>query len=208
MRVKICGLTRLQDAELALSLGATELGFIFAPSPRKITLAVAQVMRASLGPEAQMVGVFADQDLNSMLEIVEAASLNAVQLHGRETAAGIEALKLKVPGLRIIKAIPEKEGTLTLNPLDYKMCAALLFDSSGSHFMPAERRPITTKILSTMPFYLAGGLSAQNILSLIDLHQPYGVDLSSGVESSPGIKDPTLLKELFSLLKDSACLPQ
>jgi phosphoribosylanthranilate isomerase len=206
MRVKICGITRYQDGQLALALGATELGFIFAPSPRKITVDQAIKIRSELPLAASVIGVFVNEEMDKILEIVQNVNLQGVQLHGNETPEDVAFLKLERPDLIIMKSIGVRGNEFSLDASVYDACHALVFDSAGSHLNPDERKSIDTQINSTRPFYLAGGLNPKNVLQLINRHRPFGIDLSSGLESSPGIKDELLLKELFSVLKDSQCI--
>ena len=207
MRVKICGITRYQDGKLALALGATELGFIFAPSPRKITIEQAKHIRSELPPEASVIGVFVNEKMDKILEVAKEVNLQGVQLHGDETPEDVAFLKREKSDLIIFKSIGVTGNKFSLDPSTYNSCDALVFDSAGSHLNPSERKSIKTKITSNLPFYLASGLNPRNILELINRHRPFGIDLSSGLESSPGIKDELLLKELFSVLKESKCIP-
>lgn len=202
MRVKICGLTRLLDAQAALDLGATELGFIFAQSPRQVSVDAATKMVKELKGDKRIFGVFVNETLELILSTINKVGLNGVQLHGQESIDLIYALKRIKPDLLVIKTIPVTENKMTLNPEIYKSCDALLFDCGGSHLYPAERGVINTEIISPIPFFLAGGLNPENINERISKYSCMGVDLSSGVESSPGIKDLSLLQKLFSSLKD------
>jgi phosphoribosylanthranilate isomerase len=207
VRVKICGITRYQDGKLALALGATELGFIFAPSPRKITIEQAKHIRSELPPETSVIGVFVNEKMDKILEVAKEVNLQGVQLHGDETPEDVAFLKREKSDLIILKSIGVTGNKFSLDASAYDSCDALVFDSAGSHFNPSERKSIETKITSNLPFYLAGGLNPKNVLELINRHMPFGIDLSSGLESSPGIKNELLLKELFSVLKESKCIP-
>jgi phosphoribosylanthranilate isomerase len=207
MRVKICGLTRIQDAKLALELGATELGFIFAASPRMISIETAKEMRSELPKEAKVFGVFVNEKVEKIIEIVKLVSLQGVQLHGQESPQEIASLKQKCPDLLVMKAIGVNGNKLLLEPEKYWQCDSLIFDSAGSHFNPVQRSSFDFEINYSGNFYLAGGLTSKNILNKINKYQPFGIDLSSGVESSPGIKDSNLLNELFLKLKEAKCIP-
>lgn len=206
MRVKICGLTRIQDAELALQLGATELGFIFASSPRMISIETAKEIRSRLPHDAMVIGVFVNEKMEKIIEVVQKVSLQGVQLHGQETPEEIAFLKHTCPDLFVMKAIGVYGNKLSLDPEKYSQCDTLVFDSAGSHFKPEERTSIEVEINYAGNFYLAGGLTTQNVLTQINKYRPFGIDLSSGVESSPGIKDSNLLKELFFNLKEAKCI--
>lgn len=206
MRVKICGLTRIQDAELALQLGATELGFVFAASPRMVSVEMAKGMRSILPIAANVIGVFSNEKMERVLEVVQNISLQGVQLHGQETPEEVAFLKQKCPDLIIMKAIGVSGNKFSLDASRYAFCDSLIFDSAGSHFKPEERTSIESEINYSGPFYLAGGLNPKNVLTQINKYRPFGIDLSSGVETSPGIKDSDLLKELFLNLKEAKCI--
>jgi phosphoribosylanthranilate isomerase len=205
MRVKICGLTQTKDAQLAWDLGATELGFIFAPSPRQISLETAKSICLSLPSEARVVGVFVDEKNDVILDVAQALNLKVIQLHGNEKPDDILYIKSQRPDLFVMKVISVGKDVM-MDPLVYQASDAFLFDSIGSHFSPEERKPIENKNLKELtggkPFYLAGGLNASNLLERIERLRPQGIDISSGVEKSPGIKDEKLMREIFSLLKD------
>lgn len=205
MRVKICGLTRLTDAILAYELGATELGFVLAKSPRQISISKLKEIIGQLPKSAMTIGVFVNESPENILNIVEETNLRGVQLHGEEKPEDLIYLKEKRPDLFILKAIGVKKNTFTLGPENYSHADAILFDSVGSHFTPSERGPIESDLLCNQKFsksfYLAGGLKASNLLALIQKYKPNGIDLSSGVEIYPAIKDEQLLRDLFSILK-------
>lgn len=202
MKVKICGLTRIEDAQLAIELGATELGFIFAKSPRQISVSKALEIREKMPDFVNVFGVFVNEKAEEMVRIAEVVGLTGLQLHGQESAEEILRIRELNADLIIMKAIGVKEQEYVLDPSLYSNCDALLFDSAGSHFKTEERGVIQKTLLSDKPFFLAGGLNSQNTVALIEKHRPHGIDLSSGVESSPGIKDDYLLKNFFSVIKD------
>lgn len=206
MRVKICGLTRIQDAQLALELGATELGFIFAPSPRKISIQLAKEIRSQLPNRTNVIGVFVDEKIEKIIDVIREVPLQGVQLHGQETPEEISLLKRACPDVLIFKTLGVNEDKLSKDPNRYDQCDAILFDSAGSHFKPENRTSIDDEITYGGKFYLAGGLTAKNVITQINKYRPFGIDLSSGVESSPGIKDSHLLQELFLKLKEAKCI--
>jgi len=206
MRIKICGITRSQDAKLAISLGATELGFIFAPSPRKMTSEQARNIRSELPLAAKVIGVFVNEKMSVILEVAQNVSLQGIQLHGLETPADIAFLKQERPDLIIMKSIGVDGDRFSLDATKYDACDSLVFDSAGSHLKSQERTSIESEINYSRKFYLAGGLNPKNILNQINKYKPYGIDLSSGVESAPGIKDEGLLEELFLNLKEAKCI--
>jgi phosphoribosylanthranilate isomerase len=207
MKVKICGLKNYKDANFALSLGATELGFIFAKSPRAIDVMDAKLICRNLPENAMTIGVFKDESFDQMSETIQEVGLKGIQLHGSETPEVIKSLKMKFPALVVFKAIGVKEESFSLNPENYSMCDALIFDSSASHFHPHLRSPINSKKLESticsQPIYLAGGINPDNVSDLISRYRPSGIDVSSGIEIAPGIKDQRLMQNLFLRLKDT-----
>ncbi len=191
--IKICGLTRAEDALLAWELGASALGFVFHPaSPRNVTATQVSAIRRHLPPEAFCVGVFVDRAPEEVNAVAQRAGLHAVQLHGHETPQHCRAIRLPV-----IKAIrKEDEGRLG----DYDV-AAFLLDAAhpllpGGTGQKADWA-LAARIAQSKPLILAGGLNATSIQKAIATVHPSGLDLSSGVESAPGIKDSALLKSLF-----------
>ena len=192
--VKICGLTRLEDARLAWDCGASALGFVFHPaSPRAVTARRVRELRRGLPAEAFCIGVFVDVDPARINAIAEEAGLDAVQLHGRETPEICAALTR--PILKAIRA--EDESRLA----DYPV-AAFLLDAAhpalaGGTGQKADWH-LAARIAQRRPLILAGGLNPSNILEAIQCVRPTGLDVCSGVEAAPGIKDAELLKSLLA----------
>jgi phosphoribosylanthranilate isomerase len=192
-RVKICGITRAEDAQLAARLGAWAVGFIFWPrSPRAITTEAARAIVRELPPLVTPVGVFVNEAPAVMNDVAREVGLGAVQLHGDETpgiVAAIDARVIKAVSVETLSAHvwpdrvtllvdvhdPERRGG-TGQTADWRRAAAL-----------AERRPIV----------LAGGLAPHNIGEALRVVAPAAVDVSSGVESAPGIKDAVRVRALF-----------
>ena len=190
MFIKICGMTREEDALLATALGADAVGFVFAPSARQIAPQVARDIARQLPGDILTVGVFRDESAERVVEIVNGAGLRAAQLHGHESPAECRFVAERVP--ITIKAIPA--GSPDLERFDDFGADLLMLDSpipgSGEVFdwSLAEGAP------GNRPMLLAGGLDPGNVASAIERVAPYGVDVSSGVESRPGRKDPRLLR--------------
>ena len=190
MFIKICGITREEDALLATALGADAVGFVFAPSARQIAPQVARDIARQLPGDILTVGVFRDESAERVVEIVNGAGLRAAQLHGHESPAECRFVAERVP--ITIKAIPA--GSPDLERFDDFGADLLMLDSpipgSGEVFdwSLAEGAP------GNRPMLLAGGLDPGNVASAIERVAPYGVDVSSGVESRPGRKDPRLLR--------------
>ncbi|MFZ4714214.1 MAG: phosphoribosylanthranilate isomerase [Bacteriovoracaceae bacterium] len=206
MKVKICGITNFNDATLALELGADAIGFILAPSPRQISVTQLQAITCQLPDKAFTVGVFVNEKPENILKIVQLTGLKAVQLHGQEKKEDLVFLKAQMPNLILLKAIAIQKNSFTINPDQYSFADILLFDSAGSHFSPELRKPIDSDILALSPytknFFLAGGLNIDNIEDMITRYNPSGVDISSGIEISPGKKDAQLMKKIILISKN------
>jgi len=186
--VKICGITREEDALLAVAMGADAVGFVFAPSKRQIAPSVAGDIIKRLPPEILTVGVFRDEAPARVVEIVNTTGLRAAQLHGHETAEGSTWVRERVPF--VIKAF--SAGSPELTRASSYRADAVLIDSprpgSGQVFdwALAQGQPLNIRTI------LAGGLNPQNVGAAIRQVRPWGVDVATGVESSkgePGLKD-------------------
>lgn len=200
VRVKICGITNLEDAQAAVEWGADALGFVFAPSPRQVTPRQVSQIVTKLPPFVYKVGVFVDQKLEEVQEIMSACGLDLAQLHGSESPDYCEAL---FP--RVIKSFRVKdESVLTLLP-QYKANAYLLdsYDiirkGGTGHSFDWQ---IAKQATRYGPIILSGGLNPDNVLQAISLVQPYAVDVSSGVEASPGKKDHNRLRAFLRVVKE------
>jgi phosphoribosylanthranilate isomerase len=202
-RVKICGVTRWEDARLACDLGASALGFNFYErSPRAIAPAAAWDIIRRLPPFVAPVGVFVNWKPSAVIALAKSLRLAAVQLHGDEDSATVAACAKQ---FSVIKAF--RVGTeFKLSQLEsYKSASAFLFDAAPSgksspHFggtgetsnwQAAREASKSHRIL------LAGGLTPENVAEAIRSVGPYAVDVASGVESAPGIKDPAKLRAFF-----------
>lgn len=198
-RLKICGITRLEDALLAASLGAHALGFIFYPkSPRYIAPQQAREIIKKLPPFVQTVGVFVNEMGEKIKDIVKFCGLDLIQLHGDEPPAFCEDL-----GLPCIKAFRIKdESSLNLLASYKNKVKGFLLDTykkgqaGGTGETFNWELVLQAKKYST-PIILAGGLNPANVEVAIKTAQPYALDVNSGIESAPGIKDRSLMEELF-----------
>jgi len=197
---KICGITRLEDALLAIELGASAVGFIFyEKSPRYINVDVAAKICEQFPKNVSRVGVFANPDLQTMLSIVAAVSLTHVQLCGEETPS----LSLQSP-LPIIKSV-RSTSSKGIEALKQFPAAALLVDSwkNGQYGGTGKLSDwnFCRLLRATRLTILAGGISSENVESAILNAQPDAVDLCSSVEKSPGVKDHEKLKAFFETLR-------
>lgn len=199
MFVKICGITTEEDALLAVAMGADAVGFVFAPSPRQVAPSRAADIAKRLPSEILTVGVFRDEAPQRVVDLVNAAGLRAAQLHGHENAEDTTWVRRRVPV--VIKAFPGGDPELAKAPAYGADIVLLDSASPGSgrvfDWSLAEGAPSGLRIL------LAGGLTAENVTEAIRRVRPWGVDVSTGVESSPGVKDPTLVRRFITAAKDA-----
>jgi phosphoribosylanthranilate isomerase len=188
--VKVCGITSEEDALLAVAMGADALGFVFAPSPRQISPQLAADIVKRLPVEIVTVGVFRDETRQQVVDVAHRTGLRAGQLHGRESSADSHWIRQRVR--LIIKAFAA--GDPQLEQADDYAADAFLVDSaspgSGEVFdwSLAEGAPSNRRVI------LAGGLTAENVADAIRVVRPWGVDVSTGVESAPGRKDPSKIR--------------
>ena len=196
VRVKICGLTRLEDALEAVRLGADALGFNFWPkSPRHCSPESAAGIIRALPPFVATVGVFVNQGREEIEAAVECSGVGLIQLHGDEPPE--LCVQLSRP---VIKALRFSNPQSLQRASRYEV-AAFLIDSPSSEF-GGSGKPFDWSLLRGLalarPTILAGGLSAANVARAIEEVDPYGVDVASGVESAPGIKDPQKMADFFA----------
>ena len=190
MFVKICGITCAEDALLATALGADGVGFVFAPSGRQVAAPVVEDIVRQLPHEMMTVGVFRDQSREQVVKTVNGIGLRAAQLHGHESPEDCRWVAERVPVT--IRALPV--GSSDLERFDEFGADLLLLDSqepgSGQVFDWAR----AAEIPSNRSVVLAGGLAPENVGQAIQLLDPFGVDVSTGVERKPGLKDPRLMR--------------
>lgn len=197
IRIKICGITRLEDALLAEALGAFAVGFVFAPgSRRRVDLEVARTISEALGPFVVRVGVFQNQGPEEVLRLAEQARLQVVQLHGQEPPEWAEAIGKHFP---VIKAFP-LTGPADPGWAQYP-AGTLLLDSQAPGSGQTYPRDWAKPLLQTgKRIILAGGITPENLEEVLAL-RPYAIDLASGVERAPGVKDEAKLRLLFAKAK-------
>lgn len=191
MWVKICGITKLEDAVSAARFGADAVGFVFADSPRKVTPERARKIVKAMPAGPEKVGVFVNRPLDEIEEIFDYCGLDLVQLHGDEDPAYCSML-----GDRAIKALRVREST-DLAEVDKYPCRAVLLDGYENAGRGADGGGFDWRMVSVFdagrPIIVAGGLTPDNVGKAITTARPFGVDVSSGVEAAPGIKDPVLI---------------
>lgn len=200
VRVKICGITSAGDAFLAVDSGADALGFVFyEKSPRNIDPEAAARIAAALPPFVSKVGVFVDCPLDVVRQIVSFCNLDLAQLHGLESPEFCRAL---FP--RAIKAF-RIQGHKTLEIIEEYRTSAYLLDAYNPGVVGGTGETFDWEIARTVSaarrIILAGGLTPSNVSRAVALVKPYGVDVSTGVESSPGKKDAELVQAFIRMAK-------
>jgi len=204
-KVKICGITNLEDALLSAELGADALGLNFyAKSPRFITPEKARALVEGLPANVLTVGVFVDAEINTIEDAVRTIELGAVQLHGKESPEFVKVLRGRL-GIPVIKAFkisnpfqPEDVLLFDADAILLDAYSPALYGGTGETFdwtIARQIRDVFPKI------YLAGGLSPENVWSAIGEVGPFAVDACSSLEASPGNKDPEKLRRFIAEAK-------
>ena len=203
--VKICGITNLEDANVAIEAGADAVGFVFySKSPRKMEIETVRAITSKIPESIEKVGVFVEEPLEQIGQIARQAGLTAVQLQGKDSIPGVLDDSTPIDRLGISKVILAiagdtlKDGGVLITQGARKKTFALLFDSqanrivggTGTAFDWKRTRGMIQVISKELPVIVAGGLNPENVARAIRTLQPFGVDVSSGVEASPGKKDP------------------
>lgn len=208
-RVKICGITRLQDLQAAVEAGADAIGFVFTPrSHRFLEAAAAASLAAEVPAFVARVGLFMDQEVEVVERVLDRVPLSLLQFHGREDAAYCRRF-----GLPYMKAFsmasaraPDRglERQLAQAQTDYADAAALLLDSHGAGETGGTGRPFDWAAVPRLarPLVLAGGLTPGNVREAVRLVRPWAVDVSSGVEDAPGVKS---VPKMQAFIREAKC---
>jgi phosphoribosylanthranilate isomerase len=201
-KIKVCGLTNLADARAAASLGADYLGFVFAPSPRRLSIRAAEEFWHDLPPGVPRVGVFKDQKAAEVAAIIERLPLGYLQFHGSESPAICRSFALPV-----IKALSVTDvRDLHLLELYNEVADFFLLD------LPKERAatPVLPRKIGrsaaalARPAFLAGGLDPANVGDFVADLRPFGIDVARGVEKEPGVKDFDKMQKFMARARGSA----
>ena len=199
-QVKVCGIGRREDAALAVELGASALGFVFWPrSPRAVTAEQVREITQGLPPFVSRVGVFVNESAAAVRAAAARAGLTAVQLHGDEDAAEYAEI-----GLPVIKAVAVGESFTVSAVEEVPARVTVLLDAHDPIRRGGTGRVIEWTLASAAarlrPIILSGGLTPDNVKSAVAAVRPYAVDVSSGVEAAPGVKDEARLRAFFAAL--------
>lgn len=203
IRIKLCGLTRLEDVHHAVALGVDAVGFIFEPSsPRSVSSDQVKELTFDLPPFVKSVGVFVDESADVINHIARSCKLDLIQLHGHETPEYCKQIErpilkaIKIQDIDDINAIPKYQG----------MVSGVLLDTKSSTQHGGTGKTFDWGIALhakdfDIPIILAGGINAGNVQKAVKLVNPYAIDISSGIELSPGIKDYNKMKEVVELAR-------
>ena len=198
MWIKFCGMTRKEDIDFAIEIKANAIGFIFAPSSRQIDCKKAVQLSENIR-EIAKVGVFVDEDINTIKQIRHQCNLDYIQLHGNETPEYCAAL-----GSGVIKAFRVKDVTVLEQMSKYSSVEKYLLDAFVPGIAGGTGKQIDVEILSRLhnweKIILAGGLTPDNISRILP-YNPFGVDINSGVENKPGIKDHDKMKNIIMIIE-------
>ena len=204
MFVKICGITNEDDALLAVAMGADAVGFVFAPSPRQIAPQQAYDITRRLPPEILTVGVFRDEHPKRVVELVHRSGVKAAQLHGSESPAVVADVAGSVKW--VIKAYPAgsrllaaEAGTLATD--------LILLDAASPGSGQLFDWTLAGEVPEGVRLILAGGLDPDNVADAVRAVEPWGVDVATGVERSPGKKDAMKVKRFVERARAAAPVP-
>jgi phosphoribosylanthranilate isomerase len=212
LRVKICGITRVADAFAAAEAGADAIGLVFARSPRQVSISKARQIVDALPPFVSPVGVFVNTRAATILRVAREAGLTHVQLHGDEPPGIISALR----GLRIIKALRVRSRSFIdeLRRFRDTGVAAILLDAFSTTARGGSGRRFDWDLVSVVrqagvlddapPLILAGGLTPQNVRAGLRAVRPWGVDVSTGVEKTVGVKSPELIERFIAAARGNS----
>ena len=208
----MCGTTRLEDAEAAVRAGVDALGFIlYDRSPRCITAGEAKKICDRLPPFVERVGVVVNEDLERVVFFGETAGFSHLQLHGEESVRYCDELRERLPGIKLLKAFrvggfsTEDQFSPYENSVDGFLLDTYVKGEKGGTGKTFDWS-IIRKMKLTRPVILAGGLNGENIIDAIAAVRPYAVDINSGVESEPGIKDHKLLIKIMERISHRAII--
>lgn len=201
VRIKVCGITSRKDAFLAVDLGVDALGFIFAPSPRRITPQQAKKIIKNLPPFVDRVGVFVNEEKSKVEEIAEFCSLTTLQFHGEESPSYCSSFSCKK-----IKSFAVKDK-LPPDFLSYRVDAYLL-DTFSKDKKGGTGKTFNLEVAREakkfgVPLIIAGGLSPENVGEVIRKVHPFAVDVASGVEEKPGKKSKEKLKRFIKAVRET-----
>ena len=198
-KIKICGLFRPEDADYVNEVLPDYIGFVFAESRRKVTIARAEEMKKRLDGRIQTVGVFVNAAMDAAAALAQNGVIDLIQLHGSEDAAYIEQLRLRT-GIPIVKAVRVQSTAQVLAAQEF-CCAYLLLDAYHPAKQGGSGQRFDWTLLPALekPYFLAGGINMENIRDALK-HKPYAIDVSSGAETD-GVKDRQKIIKLVNIVR-------
>ena len=200
--IKVCGITNAEDAGLAAGAGADAIGLIFAASPRRVNVARAQKIVATLSESVKKVGVFVNEEPESVRRVTEEVGLDYVQLHGDESPETVSDLRSK--GLKAIKAVRVRDAA-SLEALEDYETDFFLLDAYSEKARGGTGEKFDWGLAKTLRGYanilVSGGLTPENVRAAVEFFEPYGVDASSSLEDTPGIKNGERVRRFVSAAK-------
>ena len=211
VRIKICGITRLEDALCAAEAGVDALGFIFYPkSSRNIEVAQAKAIIEQLPPFIDKVGVFVDEPAETVLTISNQCRLTYAQLHGTEEPAYCREVGEKAGSCRILKALRVgPDASRAVGARYNASVSGYVLDTYQKNMVGGTGATFDWRLIKelglTQPYLLAGGLDPGNILDALQQVQPYGVDANSGLETAPGIKKREMIQDFVRQVRAFEC---
>lgn len=215
MKIKVCGITSAGDAAVAIESGADYIGLVFVPqTPRCIDVDTARSIAEAIAGRAQLVGVFRDQQLAEIVKVSDAVPLDMVQLHGSESPeecrqVGLPVLKAFSPDFAGRQTRGDKLGEELVNKLEkyWSACQHVLLDrrkdSTDLDWLSIALPVLRAVEAKLGEYFLAGGLNSHNVKAVLSSVSPFAVDISSGVEISPGKKDRELIRRFC---QDARCI--
>ena len=206
MKIKFCGIKREEDIAYLNEFLPDYAGFVFAGQKRRVSKQRAADLTALLDSRVKKVGVFVNESPQEIVETVHAAGLDVVQLHGDETADDVRRLRQLLPGIKFWKAVRVKNAESIANALTVG-ADLLLLDSFAPGVYGGTGKTANLKVIRsanlTVPFFLAGGLNCNNLANILEQIAPYGVDISSGIETN-GVKDRDKMKKMMEIVRTNA----
>jgi phosphoribosylanthranilate isomerase len=203
VEIKICGITNISDGRTVAECGANALGFIFYPKSQRVVLpAKAKEIIQKLPCEISKVGVFVNHDIQEVKEIVEFCRLDLIQLHGDEPPEYCA----QFPMSSLIKAVSCRTEEEILELKNYPVRAILIDARDPEHYGGTGKNSdwrLAMRVKETHSLILAGGLNRENIRKVIETVRPQAVDINSGVEISPGKKDPSRIREIVKIVREA-----
>ncbi len=204
-KIKICGITNTLDAQEAVKYGADALGFVFAKSPRRVTIAQTKRIIKSTPVFIAKVGVFVNEKKDTVLKILNACRLDALQFHGDESDKYCAFFQKYC---KIIKAFRIKDKDSFKTVFSYKHADAYLFDTFKESLYGGTGEPFSYRSLKSFkfdkPVIIAGGINPENAGNIFKIMTPYAVDVSSGIEKKPGKKDLLRMESVIKQIKNTA----